>query len=293
MTELRLGVDLGGTKIEGVVLGADHTPLWRERLPTESAGGYEHILGRIELLVAKMRREAPACRAIGFGTPGSISRRDGTLKNSNTVCLNGRHLREDLERRLGLEVRIENDANCFALAENLAGAGRGKRLMFGVILGTGVGGGIVFDGKIWAGPQHLGGEWGHHRIDPRGPECYCGKRGCVEAFISGPALEKQYREATQVSLPLADIVARKRAGEAAATAVFERFLDNYGRSIANLLTILDPEVVVLGGGVSNIDELYTDGRAAVARWICNDELTTPIRRNQLGDSAGVIGAALL
>jgi fructokinase len=290
---MRVGVDLGGTKIEGVVLDDDLQPVWRERVATESDRGYEHILARVEALVGEMRARAPGCRRIGIGTPGSVSRRDGLLKNSNTICLNGRPLLEDLTRRLGLEVVVENDANCFALAESQVGAGRGARLLFGVILGTGVGGGIVVDGRLWTGPQHLGGEWGHHRIDPGGPVCYCGRRGCVETFLSGPAVERRYREVSGVDLPLAEVVGRAREGEVAARAVIDRFLDDFGRALANVVNILDPEVIVLGGGVSNIDELYTDGRAAAALYVFNDEFTTPIRRNALGDSAGVIGAALL
>jgi fructokinase len=160
-------------------------------------------------------------------------------------------------------------------------------------MGTGVGGGMVFDGRLWSGPQHIAGEWGHHSIDPQGPDCYCGQRGCVETFISGPAIEKQYVEAGGAPAAMDEIVARARAGEAIAGPVFERFLDRFGRSLANLISILDPDVVVLGGGLSNIDELYDRGRAAVARYVINDELRTPIRRNQHGDSAGVIGAAYL
>jgi fructokinase len=291
--EIRAGIDLGGTKIEGVLLGADLLPLWRKRVATESAGGYEHILARIGSLVGEMRAEAPGLSRVGVGTPGALSRRKGHLRNSNTQCLNGRPLRDDLERALGLEVRLENDANCFALAEARAGAGRGARVLFGVIMGTGVGGGVVIDGRVWEGPQHIAGEWGHHRIDPLGPECYCGHRGCVEAFLSGPAVERRYRDRTGRAVPLADVVARARDGEAAAAESMATFLDRFGLALANVINILDPDAVVLGGGLSNIDELYDAGRAAVARWIFNDELTTPIRRNELGDSAGVIGAALL
>ena len=289
----RLGIDLGGTKIEGVVLDAANRPLFRHRIATESARGYDHILERIEVVAEHLRREAPECTAIGIGTPGSVSARDGTMKNCNTTCLNGRRLPEDLTRRLGLPLRIENDANCFALAEALAGAGRGAPLVFGVILGTGVGGGIVYRGELWRGPQHLAGEWGHHCIDPAGPACYCGQRGCVERFVAGPALEEQYRTRTKEALDAAHIVARHRAGEPAATEIVGRFLDYFGRALANVVDILDPDAIVLGGGLSNIDELYTLGRQAVAKYVFNDELRTPLLRNQLGDSAGVIGAALL
>jgi fructokinase len=289
----RIGVDLGGTKIEGIVLDADNQPLLRERIATESAQGYEHIIERIALLVERLRAAAPACTAVGMGTPGALSSRDGTIKNSNTTCLNGRHLRQDLEARLGLEVRIENDANLFALAEATAGAGHGAALVFGVIMGTGVGGGIVHRGELVRGPQHLAGEWGHQCIDANGPACYCGQRGCVEAFIAGPAVEAQYRALTGRVCRMPEIVAGFRAGEAAATAVFQQFIERFGRAVANLINILDPDVVVLGGGLSHIDELYTLGRDAVAGYVFNDELRTPIVRHQLGDAAGVIGAALL
>ncbi len=289
----RVGIDLGGTKIEGVVLDADDRPIVRQRIATEREGGYDHILDRIGLIVAQLRAEAPECAVIGMGTPGAVSSRDGTMKNCNTTCLNGRHLREDLEQRLGVEVRIENDANLFALAEARTGAGSGADLVFGVILGSGVGGGIVHRGELLRGPQHLAGEWGHHSIDPNGRSCYCGQRGCVETFIAGPAVEAQYRAATGESADMAGIVAAFRAGNPAAMAVFQQFLDRFGRALANVIDILDPDVIVLGGGLSNIDELYTLGCDAVRRCVFNDELRTPIRRNQLGDSAGVIGAAML
>jgi fructokinase len=291
--EATIGIDLGGSKIEGIVLGPDRRPRERLRVPTERERGYDHILDRIAEVVAALRPQAPGCRQIGVGTPGSLSRRDGTLKNSNTTCLNGRPLATDLEARLGLAVRLENDANCFALAEALAGSGCGHGLVFGVILGTGVGGGLVHDGRLWPGPQHIAGEWGHHAIDPAGPPCYCGHRGCVETLLSGPALEAAYRAAGGPPSAAGMIAARAAAGEPAAGAVMERYLERFGRALANLIDILDPDVVVLGGGLSNIEALYTRGRDAVARCVFNDELTTPIVANRLGDSAGVIGAALL
>lgn len=289
----RIGIDLGGTKIEGVVLDADNRPVFRQRVATESAQGYRHIVDRIALVAEACRRAAPECDTIGIGTPGAVSKRDGTMKNSNTTCLNGRRLHEDVADRIGLPVILENDANCFALAEAVAGAGRDAGLIFGVILGTGVGGGIVYRGELWRGPQHLAGEWGHHCIDPAGPACYCGQHGCVETLVAGPAVEREYTRVTGASLPMMDIVRAYRGGEATATQVFMRFIDRVGRALANLIDILDPDAVVLGGGLSNIEELYTLGRDAVAGYVFNDELRTPIRRNQLGDSAGVIGAALL
>lgn len=289
----RIGIDLGGTKIEGVVLDADLRVVVRERIATESARGYAYIVGRVATLADRLRAHAPEVRTIGVGTPGAVSSRTGTMKNCNTTCLNGRSLREDLEFRLQLAICLENDANCFTLAESVGGAGRGGRVVFGVIMGTGVGGGVVFNGEVWSGPQHLAGEWGHHCLDPEGPPCYCGQSGCVESLISGPAVEAHYRERTGEAARLAEIITRARVGEQVAGTVVERFLAHFGRAMANVIDILDPEIVVLGGGLSKIDELYTAGRQAVARCVFNDELRTPIVRNQLGDSAGVIGAALL
>ena len=287
-----IGIDLGGTKVEGLVLDERLVPVHRVRLPTERERGYDHILGRIAAVVDDLRPHAPDVRVIGIGTPGSLSARTGTLKNSNTTCLNGRPLASDLEARLGAAVRLENDANCFALAEARHGAAVGCGVVFGVILGTGVGGGIVVDGRVWSGPQHIAGEWGHHAIDPAGPRCYCGQRGCVETLLCGPALEAAYREAGERATAV-EIAARASAGDPVATRVVDVWLDRFGRALANVVSILDPDAVVLGGGLSNIDALYTRGREAVARYVFNDELRTPILRNRLGDSAGVVGAALL
>jgi fructokinase len=286
----RLGIDLGGTKIEGIVLAADGTEVARRRVATERERGYEHVIGRTAALAAELAAFVPGCQRVGIGTPGSLSARDGTLKNSNTVCLNGRPIRRDLAERLGLEVVLENDANCFALAEARAGAARGARVAFGVILGTGVGGGIVVDGRLWPGLQHVAGEWGHHRISDDGPPCYCGQRGCVETFLSGPALARAYGGD---DADAAEVARRAEAGEARAAAVLERWLDRFGRALANVVNVLDPDVIVLGGGLSNLACLYDRGVAAVGRYVFNDELRTRIVRHALGDSAGVIGAALL
>ena len=293
MAARRIGIDLGGTKIEGVVLDGDGREVVRRRVPTEQQRGYEHIVETVGRLVDELRAYAPDSAVVGVGTPGALSSRTGLMKNSNTTCLNDRDLPADLRRRIGLAVIVENDANCFALAEATSGAGQGGRVVFGVIMGTGVGGGLVLDGRLWSGPQHIAGEWGHHGIDPNGPLCYCGRRGCVESFISGPAVQQRYRAGGGAALAMDDVVARARTGEPLARAVFDEFLDRFGRALANLVSILDPDVVVLGGGLSNIDELYDQGRAAVARYVINDELRTPIRRNVHGDSAGVFGAAFL
>ncbi len=291
---VRIGVDLGGTKIEGAVLDdASEQVLARQRVATDSGRGYAHIVETVGALVDRLRAAHPDAVSVGIGTPGAISSRTGLMKNSNTTCLNGRDLPADLARRIGGPLRVENDANCFALAEARRGAGQGGRFVFGVIMGTGVGGGLVIDGRLWSGPQHIAGEWGHHVIDPQGPHCYCGHRGCVEALISGPAVERRYRERGGDAADTAAIVARARAGDGLASQVVGELIAHFGRALANVIDILDPDVVVLGGGLSMIDELYGAGREAVARCVFNDELRTPIRRHQLGDSAGVIGAALL
>jgi fructokinase len=288
-----VGIDLGGTKIEGVVLDEGQQVVFRDRLPTEAWLGYEHILRRVGEVAALCGSHAPGVEVIGLGSPGSVSTRTGGMKNCNTTCLNGRFLKDDLEQQLGLRVLLENDANLFALAEANAGAGQGAELVFGVILGTGVGGGFVHRGSLLRGPQHLAGEWGHHSIDPGGPECYCGQRGCVEAILAGPALERRYVQETGDHAAMPAILAAYRRGDAAAVDVMRTFLDRFGRALANVINIIDPDIVVLGGGLSNIDELYSEGRTAVARYVFNDELRTPIVRHRLGDSAGVIGAALL
>jgi fructokinase len=290
---LRFGIDLGGTKTEGVVLDAAGREILRERAPTD-ASRYEAVLDGIERLYRRMVDAAGgAPHTLGIGTPGAVSRRTGLLKNSNTICLNGMPFARDLRARLGRELAVENDANCFALAEAVAGAGRGHRVVFGVIVGTGCGGGIVLDGKVHGGLQSIAGEWGHTVIDPAGPACYCGARGCVETFISGSGLENRYAERAGSRRPVDEIVGAWRAGEPAATGTMDDFFARFGQALANLIAVLDPDVVVLGGGLSNIDELYTRGVDEVRQRVFSDSLETPIVRHGLGDSAGVIGAALV
>jgi len=290
----RIGIDLGGTKIEGIVLDAGGKELFRKRVETQQNHGYAHILNRIRDLyndLAAQIQNAPL--TLGIGTPGAISLRTGWLKNSNTVCMNGQPLKTDLERILGRQIEIQNDANCFAMAEALHGAGRGKKLVFGVIMGTGCGGGIIYKGEVVTGPQAIAGEWGHMSIAPDGPLCYCGQRGCVETYISGGGLEARYAERFGRKLSFKEIAADYRAGDAKAVEFVRLFFHNFGRSLANVIDILDPDVVVLGGGVSNFDALYMEGVAEVARFVFSDSLETPIVKHQLGDSAGVIGAALI
>ncbi|MEO7404303.1 MAG: ROK family protein [Burkholderiales bacterium] len=291
---LRFGIDLGGTKIEGAILDERGAIVFRERIATEAAGGYAHIVGRIAMLYRRMAASAgTAPHRLGIGTPGSLSPVTGRLRNSNTVSMNGQPLVADLEAALGRPFTIENDANCFALAEALQGAGRNNKVVFGVIMGTGCGGGIVWDGVVHRGRNAIGGEWGHHVIDPAGARCYCGANGCAETFISGSGLERAYRACGGAARTAHAIVALADANDVTAAAVMATFYDRFGRAIANLLNILDPDIVVLGGGLSNIDALYTHGVEAVRRQVFSDQLTTPIVGNKLGDSAGVIGAALI
>ena len=290
----RIGIDLGGTKIEGVVLDADGKEITRKRIATEREHGYQHILNRIKLVHDELVAAVPnQPTTFGIGTPGAISPRTGLLKNSNTVCMNGQPVKADLEKLLARKIEIQNDANCFAMAEALLGAGRGKKLVFGVIMGTGCGGGIVYKGEVFTGAQAIAGEWGHMSIDPNGPMCFCGRRGCVETFISGAGLENRYAEKYGARKPLKEVEAAYFAGEPQAMEFMREFFDRFGRALANLIDILDPDIVVIGGGVSNFKAVYTEGVAAVAKYVLNDTLETPIVKHQLGDSAGVLGAALV
>jgi fructokinase len=290
----RVGIDLGGTKIEGIVLDEQGRERFRKRVETRQQDGYPAILQRLRELHGELAAGIQgAAHTLGIGTPGAVSPRTGLLKNSNTICLNGRPLKTDLEQLLGRRIRIENDANCFAMAEALYGAGRGRNLVFGVILGTGCGGGIVHRGEVITGPQAIAGEWGHTSIDPNGPRCYCGQRGCVETFISGGGLEARHAERYGVRRPFREIAEQYAHGDPIAVEFVGVFLRHFGRAMANLIDVLDPDVVVLGGGVSNFDALYAEGVAEIARQVFSDCLETPVVKHQLGDSAGVIGAAMI
>ena len=291
---LRIGVDLGGTKIEGIALQENGHELLRKRIETQQDQGYSHILKRIEGLYGELaERIRGEPHTFGIATPGAISPRTGLLKNSNTLCLNGRPLRKDLEQVLGRKIEIQNDANCFALAEALLGAGKGKELVFGVILGTGCGGGIVYRGEPVIGPQGIAGEWGHTSINPEGPLCYCKQRGCVETYISGGGVEARYAERYGEKRSFREIAEDYGRREPRAVEAMGSFFQNFGRSMANLINVLDPDIVVLGGGVSNFDAIYAEGISEVARYVFSDSLETPIVKHELGDSAGVIGAALV
>jgi len=294
------GIDLGGTKIEGVVLSSAENPqvLSRQRISTQREKGYQHILQRIGEVVQIISREVGEQPSrIGIGTPGTLDPQNQTLKNCNSTVLNGKPFKKDLEQVLGIPVAMANDANCFALAETRMGVVPRvcpqAKVVFGVILGTGVGGGIVINNKILNGLQGIGGEWGHTFLDQSGGPCYCGDEGCVEMIISGPALERYYKKLSGVRLTLKDIMAQYDQGNEHATSTVNRLLEFFGKGLANVINIIDPDIVVLGGGVGNIDLLYTEGRKMVQKHIFNTRFDTPIHKPILGDSAGVFGAAYL
>ncbi|HEY6899311.1 MAG TPA: ROK family protein [Puia sp.] len=295
------GIDLGGTKIEGVILESIHnpTPIIRTRVDTEASKGYDHIIGQIARLVAEMSAQSGLKpTAIGIGTPGVLDPTLQTMKNCNTVVLNGMPLQKDLEKNLQLKIELANDANCFALAETQWGIvsqeAPGARMVFGIIMGTGVGGGIVIDGKIWNGRHGIAGEWGHNFLDESGGPCYCGKTGCVETVISGPATERYYASLTGEKLKLKEIVARHKEGsDPAAKKAIERLCHFFGKGVSVITNLLDPDVIIIGGGVGNIDALYSVGLEDLGRFIFNNRVEVPLLKPSLGDSAGVFGAAAL
>lgn len=285
----KIGIDLGGTKIEGILLDESLNSLQRTRIATQK-NDYFSILNQIESLVNNISKNISEF-SIGVCTPGAISKKNGLIKNSNTQCLIGKPIQSDLEKKFGTKISIENDANCFAMAEATLGCAKGHSVVFGVIMGTGVGGGIVIDGKIHQGRTNIAGEWGHHILHPNGNQCYCGKKGCVETYISGPALENRWEKISGKKQSLPQIVLEN--GNQKYSQWKNEFLDNFGTGLANVIDILDPDVIVLGGGLSNIDFLYTEGVKNVYDKVFSDLVDTPILKNSLGDSAGVFGAALL
>ena len=287
----KIGIDLGGTKTEGVLVDEQFQVIERKRVPTNQNNGYESILNIIKDLISDLKEKNNEKTSIGVCTPGALSKESGLIKNSNTQCLIGKDLKNDLEKILDQEISIENDANCFALAEARLGAAKIHETVFGVIMGTGVGGGLVIDGKIHTGRTNIAGEWGHHCIKPNGNKCYCGRKGCVETYISGPALEKKWNQLTNQNISVPDII--KNSQENAYKTWKNEFLENFGLSLANVIDIIDPDAIVLGGGLSNIPFLYDEGKDLVYQNVFSDTVDTPILQNQLGDSAGVFGACIL
>ena len=301
---MRIGVDLGGTKIEAAVLGADGTVVARRRVPTpanraDPANGYRATLDAIVALVVELDAEFGRFPAIGIGIPGSLSPKTGLVRNANSIQLNGEDFNRDLAAVLGRPVRLENDANCFALAEARAGAGRGKHCVFGVILGTGVGGGVVVGGEVLIGANRVAGEWGHNPLPNPGREeipgqvCYCGRSGCIEAWCSGPGLAQDHLAEAGMALSPDEIAMMAAAGDAAAQDSLDRHLGRLARALATAVNLLDPDAIVLGGGLSNMAHLYRDLPKAMTPHVFSDCFSTPILQNRLGDSAGVIGAAWL
>jgi fructokinase len=289
----RIGIDLGGTKTEVVLLAPDGAVVLRRRVTTPLADGYEAVVATVSRLIREAMVQLPAGASVttGVGIPGSLDETAGLVRNANSTCLIGRPFHTDLEAVLGRPVGMRNDADCFTLAECREGAGRGYGLVFGVIMGTGCGGGICIDGAVREGPHRIAGEWGHFAIDPAGDECYCGNRGCVETKISGSGVESAFFRQYGERLTMDRIVAGARTGEPRCRSAFDRFLDDFGRALGGLISILDPDAVVLGGGLSDIDELYTDGVERVRRYVFHNDIRTPILRNTLGNAAGVFGAA--
>jgi len=288
----KIGIDLGGTKIEGILLDDKFNVIERTRISTQQEKGYNSIIDSIVSLVNSLKKISGDTVSIGVSAPGAISKKTGLIKNSNTHCLIGKPLKEDLEQALKQKIALDNDANCFTMAEATLGAAKEYNVVFGVIMGTGVGGGIVINGNLHRGRTYIAGEWGHHTLRIDGNKCYCGKLGCVETYISGPALEKRWTTLTEKTEALSSII-QNIDNTKSGLQWKKEFLENFAIGIANVIDILDPDVIVLGGGVSNIPFLYDEGRDYVYDKVFSDLVETPILKNQLGDSAGVFGASLL
>lgn len=288
----KIGIDLGGTKIEGIFLDDKFNVIERIRIPTQQEKGYNSIINSIVSLVNSLKKNPGDTVSIGVSAPGAISKKTGLIKNSNTRCLIGMPLKEDLEQALKQKIALDNDANCFTIAEATLGAAKEYNVVFGVIIGTGVGGGIVINGNLHRGRTNIAGEWGHHTLRIDGNKCYCGKLGCVETYISGPALEKRWTSITGITEAL-PLIIKNIDNTKSGLKWKKEFLENFAIGLANVIDILDPDVIVLGGGVSNIPFLYDEGRDYVYDKVFSDLVETPILKNQLGDSAGVFGASLL
>lgn len=288
-----IGIDLGGTKTEIAILDANLDLIYKKRLLTGSANGPEYIVNQIGLLYEDAKAFiSAASHSFGVGTPGSLSVDKRLLRNSNTLCLNGLPLKKLIEDKIQHEIYVENDANCFALAEAIMGSGKGHQLVFGVIMGTGCGGGFVINQSLRIGPQKIAGEWGHSVLHSNGLKCYCGKNGCIEMYLSGGGLEKTLRDNNILDTTAEQFLNRKRYG-AKDRVILNNFYADFGLALGNVINIIDPDIVVLGGGLSNHQGLYDIGKKLAYNKIFHEHPTTPIVRNMLGDSSGVIGAALL
>ena len=287
----KIGIDLGGTKTEGILLDDNFETIERKRVKTNQEKGYSSILELIKNLVDDLRQETNQKTSIGICTPGALSRKSGLIKNSNTQCLIGKDLKTDLENIFNQNISIENDANCFALAESKLGAAQDFDTVFGVIMGTGVGGGLIINDQIHNGRTNIAGEWGHHCIRPEGNSCYCGNRGCVETYLSGPALEKRWEHLSNKRQSLSEIIHNNEDNSLQKWKT--EFLENFGLALGNVIDILDPDVIVLGGGLSNIPFLYDEGKNSIHQKVFSDQIDTPILKNKLGDSAGVFGACMI
>lgn len=297
-TGFRIGIDLGGSKIEGVAIDAHGAERVRRRMSTP-AGDYRGTISAIVSTVAAIEREIRAPASVGIGMPGAISPATGLVKNANSTCLNGRPLQQDLEAALARPVRLANDANCFALSEATDGAAAGYRTVFGVILGTGVGGGIAIDGRILVGANAIGGEWGHNPLpwpeadEIPGAVCYCGRSGCIETFLSGPGMAAEHRRGTAQNLDPAEIAHAANHGDSACRATLERYIDRLARSLAMVINLIDPDAICLGGGLSQIGSLYRKVPQRWGRHVFSDRVDTRLLAPQYGDSSGVRGAAWL
>ncbi|PWT79742.1 MAG: hypothetical protein C5B57_13360 [Blastocatellia bacterium] len=295
---MRIGIDLGGTKIEAIALGDDGSTLWRQRIPAPR-DDYGATVDAVGELVQTIEQDLGVSGTVGIGIPGTISPASGLVKNANSTWLIGHRLAEDLARRLCRPVRLANDANCFAISEATDGAAAGAEVVFGVIIGTGTGGGVVVRGHGLTGPNAVAGEWGHNPIpwpqsgESPGPPCYCGRSGCIETFLSGPGLERDYARNDADGISALEIAARARAGEPRAIACLNRYVDRMARSLATVINVLDPDVIVLGGGLSNMDQLYSAVPKHWGVFVFSDQVDTRLVRAAHGDSSGVRGAAWL
>jgi len=295
---MRIGIDLGGTKIEIVALDGDGDALYRERVSTPR-GDYDGTVRAMAALVARAEAATGRQGTVGIGMPGAISPSTGLVKNANSTWLNGQPLQHDIETALGRDVRLANDANCFALSEATDGAGAGAETVFGVIVGTGTGGGVVVRGHVCRGPNAIAGEWGHNQLpwprptDLPGPKCYCGRYGCIETYLSGPGCARDHEAVTHVRCAASDIAEAARAGDPDACATLDRYVDRMARALASIINVLDPDVIVLGGGMSRIDRLYEDVPRAWGPFVFSDNVDTRLARPAHGDASGVRGAAWL